>query len=381
MKVLFFMDVFIFGGCEKMLKEITDTMVENGDNVELLLIYRAKTNTYLNKLNKKVKIHFLWDVDEKNAFIKRLVFWINTLFPSFVLRKFDFSQYDCVINFKDDYQTNILASKVSAKKIAWVHNITENSPEIKNKSFKYKIAHWIYRSLYNKYLKTFSSFNQVIFVSEHAKLALSSRCQETLNGIVLYNYVNNEEVIKKSYELVDENVFGDFTFCYVGRLSAEKGVMEIVEAFCQLPVFSQKLNLILIGEGYQKDELIEYIREHNCTERVYFLGAKSNPYPYIRKSDVILCASHKESFGLVVLESLIMGKCVVSTCCGGPEELIINNKTGYLVKDYNEFYDKLLQLYQGTIPLLSGDSNNEQYRNLKQKFFGEFYQILEEMKG
>ncbi len=381
MKFLFLMDVFIFGGCEKMLKEITDTLIENGDEVDLLLIYRSNDNTYLNMLNEKIGVYYLWELEQKGYLKQRLAYWKNVCFPKSVLCRFDFSSYDCVINFKDDYQTNILASKISRPKIAWVHNITEDFVQKKTKSLKYKLAHWAYAQLNNKYLKTFQKFNQVVFVSYHAKEALIKRCKKPMNSAVIYNYLNNEEVLAKSYEPISESVFSDMTFCYIGRLSAEKGVREIVEMFCNLPQTPKSISLIMIGEGYMQPELQEIAKTHHREENVHFVGTKENPYPYIRKSDVILCASHKESFGLVVLESLLIGKCVVSTCCGGPEELIVDKKTGYLVGDYQEFYDVIKRLYYGELPLLEGDAYNAKYQNLKKEFFESFYKIVNEVQG
>ena len=207
MKILFFMDVFIFGGCEKMLKEVTDSLIKDSYDVELLLIYRSKSNTYLKMLNEKIKVHYLWDIDDKSYFSKRAIFWKNVLSPKTVLKRFNFTEYDCVINFKDDLQTNILSSKINRPKIAWVHNITEKSFSNKNKGLKYKLANIAYGIIYKKYFDSFSKFNKVIFVSNHALDSLLYHIKKPINSIVIYNYVNNDEIIKKSNEEIKENVF------------------------------------------------------------------------------------------------------------------------------------------------------------------------------
>ncbi len=380
MKILFFMDVFIFGGCEKMLKEVTDELIKNGEEVDLLLLNKSSENTYLGMLNKKINVHYLRTKELKGGVAQKLAFWKNVCFPKRVLKGFDFSKYDCVINFKDDYQTNILSSRISIPKIAWVHNITEDFVKQKRKSIKYHLAYHAYKLVYKKYLKTFQKFNKVVFVSYHAKDALLKRCKTTINSAVIYNYINVDEVIEKANVKVCEDVFKDITFCYVGRLTAEKGVKEIVEAFCHLPKGEKKASLLLVGEGYMKEELIEIVKHRGLGKDVHFVGTKENPYPYIKNSDVVLCASHKESFGLVVLESLVLGKCVVSTCCGGPEELIVDKKTGYLVKNYQEFFELLKGIYTGEIPLLDGDVGNARHKVFKKEYFDSFYEIVNSIK-
>lgn len=380
MKYLFFMDVFIFGGVEKMLKDVTDELIENGEEVDLLLLDKSSENTYLEMLSKKIKVHYLLDNAKKGRISQKLSFWKNVCFPKAVLRRFDFNGYDCVICFKDDYQTNILATKMPLPKIAWVHNLTQDFVKKPIKSIKYKFAFRAYSLVNKKYLKTFSKFDKVVFVSNHAKDALLKRCKKPLNSTVIYNYINVNEVMEKSSEKVADDFSADINFCYVGRLTAEKGLFEIVDSFCRLPKTEKKVNLILVGEGYMKDELLEIVKKYDCESSVRFLGTKENPYPYIKNSDVILCASHKESFGLVVLESLVLGKCVVSTCCGGPEELIIDKKTGYLVKDYQEFHNLLKGLCSGEVPLLNGDMHNEKYKEFKKEFFKSFYKIVSEIK-
>lgn len=379
MNLLFVMDVYIFGGCEKMLKNMTDRLLMDGNNVELLLIYKSTSNTYLNMLNENIKVHYLWDIDEKPYWYSRLLYWLNVGVPRLVLTRKKFQNYDCVICFKDDYQTNILVSRMPYKKIAWVHNITEPYKGIKKVGIKFKIANFIYSLVDKRYLATFSRFNHVVFVSEHARQALKQQCLRDFHGTVIYNYVDYEKINKLAQEKITDYQFTEFTLCYVGRLSEEKGVREIVTAFCNLYNTNKKIKLLIIGEGYQKKEILDIIMRRNCQGGVVFLGTKENPYPYIKKSDIVLCASHKESFGLVVLEALLLGSCVVSTKCGGPEELIVHERNGYLVEDCNSFETILRELTNGTKVLIKGDSNNQEFQGLEKKYYSQLQEIFENL--
>lgn len=67
---------------------------------------------------------------------------------------------------------------------------------------------------------------------------------------------------------------------------------------------------------------------------MYFLGALSNPYPYISKAELIVLSSFSESFSLVVAEALALGTNIVSTPTLGPMEILENGKYGFI---YDEF--------------------------------------------
>ena len=345
MRILLFMDVYIFGGCEKMLKEMAEYLLSEGHEVELLLLYKSENNTYLEMLNPRIGVKYIWDIDRKSNYIKRGVYWINVLLPQIAASKVNINDYDILINFKDDYQTNIIASRFKCKKIAWVHNITEEYSTITKKGIKYRLADRLYRKIDNKYIRSFLMFDTVVFVSKHAEIALERRCKGLNNSMVIYNYIDIPMITKLAQEEILDYNFNKFTFCYVGRLSAEKGVREIVEAVCRLVNNGYDVNLLVIGEGYQLKELKNLVMEKECQSNIFFLGTKVNPYPYIKQCDVMLCASYKESFGLVVLESIILKKWIISTRCGGPEELIENGVNGYLVDDYQAMYEKMRDIY------------------------------------
>lgn len=376
MKILLFMDVFIFGGVEKMLKELSDHLVKNGNTVDLYLIYNSKSNSYLSMLDPKVKVKYIWNIDNKTNISKRIIFWINVLFPRIIARKIDVVSYDLVITFKDDYQCNLISSYFKCKKIIWVHNITEDYQKIQRPGIKYKIADYLYYSIYKKYLKSFRLFDKIICVSNHAKKALEDRCPDKLKSIVIYNYVDKLQIIQQSTEYYLKKITNKCVFGYIGRLSAEKGIMDIVKAICDLRKEKYDVGLIVVGEGYQFDDLKKYSYEQQCEQHIHFFGPQKNPYPFILQSDAVICASQKESFGLVVLEAILLNKWVISTNCGGPEELIENKVNGTIVYDYSGLVDAMKDYFEKRyIPL---KSDKIDYSNLKKQYFEKIYEILRE---
>ena len=373
MRLLFFMDLMIFGGCEKMIIEITKELLKKGYQIELLLIYKSKDNTYLQMLDSRIAVRYLWNKEIASNIRKRLRYWINVLFPKYILKNFDFSRYDLVINFKDDYQTNILSSNINCNKVSWIHNINQKYRDIEKTGIKYKLANILYKYVDKKYYNSFSLFNEVICVSNHAKNSLLQNTSANIRTSVIYNYIDYKDICSLSKKNIKDISFNEFTFCYLGRLSAEKGVLELMNIFSKIP-YSLNYKLLIIGEGYLERKMKEMITIGN-KNKIIFLSPKTNPYPYILNSDVVICPSHRESFGLTVLESILLKTMIVSTKCGGPEEIIKNGYNGFLVNDYNEMKDKLIDLLK--IGKKKYNLDIEEYMKLQESFYSNLNIILE----
>ena len=72
------------------------------------------------------------------------------------------------------------------------------------------------------------------------------------------------------------------------------------------------------------------------------MGAKENPYPYMKDCDLYVQPSKSESWGLSVQEALILGKPVIVTNVGGLHEVVEYGKNGYIVdKSVDAIYEKV----------------------------------------
>jgi glycosyltransferase involved in cell wall biosynthesis len=87
-----------------------------------------------------------------------------------------------------------------------------------------------------------------------------------------------------------------------------------------------------IGDGRQRQELLDLRKTLGLTECVDLPGAISNPMPFIARADAFVLSSFYEGFPNVILEAMACGTPVVSTDCpSGPRELIEDGRTGLLV--------------------------------------------------
>jgi len=125
---------------------------------------------------------------------------------------------------------------------------------------------------------------------------------------------------------------GTFRFIYVGRLSVEKGLNDLLEAFRRLRVKRSDVRLDLVGAGPLREELIARVAELKLGDAVSFLGAKDMHEigELFLRSAALVLPSHSEPWGLVVNEALSYGcPVVVSNVCGCVPDLVIDGVTGY----------------------------------------------------
>jgi glycosyltransferase involved in cell wall biosynthesis len=101
---------------------------------------------------------------------------------------------------------------------------------------------------------------------------------------------------------------------YAGRLSAEKGVLELVDA-------TQGMNLVVAGDGPLRPRVpgAQGFVPHDELQRLYARAA------------VVVCPSRREGFGVACLEAMAHGRPVVATRVGGLRDLVVDGETGLLV--------------------------------------------------
>jgi glycosyltransferase involved in cell wall biosynthesis len=146
----------------------------------------------------------------------------------------------------------------------------------------------------------------------------------------IYNAVDLAKVCLKSKEDTPK-VFWDGvpTFVTVGRLHGQKDYPALIKA---VALAKEPLRLLIIGEGYLRNELIELCRELGVEKCVDFLGYQENPYKFMARARALVLSSHFEGFGRVIVEAMACGRPVIATDCAyGPAEIISDGVNGLLV--------------------------------------------------
>ena len=119
-------------------------------------------------------------------------------------------------------------------------------------------------------------------------------------------------------------------FLFLGRLSPEKNVAMIIEAFNFLRDYDFHLNIA--GEGPDRVYLADLVEGFGLNGKVSFLGNVSNPASLLSQSDVFLLSSNSEGLPISLLEAALTGLPSIVTDVGGCAEVIEKCKNGYTVK-------------------------------------------------
>lgn len=145
----------------------------------------------------------------------------------------------------------------------------------------------------------------------------------------------------------------------VGRLSSEKGFLDLIDVFEQVNNKNPDWHLHIAGDGVQKDEIIKKIQEKHLENNitVEFKSEKDLRELFLESSIYVMTSFH-ESFGLVLIEAESFGIPLLAfDSAKGPQEIIKNGKNGYLIPNRNikQMADKVNQLiYNDSIRIEMG---------------------------
>ncbi|MEE9181143.1 MAG: glycosyltransferase family 4 protein, partial [candidate division NC10 bacterium] len=118
---------------------------------------------------------------------------------------------------------------------------------------------------------------------------------------------------------------------YVGSLLPEKGALTVVQAIAFLKQEWEQFSVILdiVGDGPERDSLVDYCRRSGLSNLVNFLGkVEHDGVPsFYRNHDIFIFPSiWKEPFGLTFLEAMASGTPVISTATGGNREFLVHGQ-------------------------------------------------------
>jgi L-malate glycosyltransferase len=140
-----------------------------------------------------------------------------------------------------------------------------------------------------------------------------------------------------------------FTFLNVASLNQLKNHKNLINAFAILKKSYSNIQLNIVGNGETYDELQTLIHNLNLDDFVFLKGQfeKNDVHKIMQECNVFILSSNFETFGVVLIEALSCGKPVISTRCGGPEE-IVTSENGLLVpvNDVQALADAMLQIYR-----------------------------------
>jgi glycosyltransferase involved in cell wall biosynthesis len=155
---------------------------------------------------------------------------------------------------------------------------------------------------------------------------------------------------------------------FVGRLAHVKGVDTLLEAISKLNR-SIDVRLVIVGDGPDKDKLVELTQNLGISNHVYFYGRMppNQVYSAIKGFDIAIIPSRDEGFGLVALEAMALGTPVIASRIGALTEVVIDNVTGllYTAEDSKDLADKITILRNNQILMQGLRENSIKHAEIK----------------
>jgi glycosyltransferase involved in cell wall biosynthesis len=153
------------------------------------------------------------------------------------------------------------------------------------------------------------------------------------NGVDASHFAATPQIVRRAAQLRHQLgiPLGAPVVLFVGRLTCDKGIPELIKAFSQLVVRFPELRLLLAGCFEDGDPLPSDTRR--CLEthpHVIFAGAVPDTAPYYAAADVLVLPSHREGLPTVVLEAQAAGVPVVGASATGIVDVIADGQTGLL---------------------------------------------------
>ena len=98
----------------------------------------------------------------------------------------------------------------------------------------------------------------------------------------------------------------------------------------------------IVGSGPDEKKYKNIVKKEKLNN-VLFLGAKKNPYPYVKACDYLILTSRYEGFPVVYNEAIVLNKPIITTIDVSDDYISIPNRFGYVVSE-NDIYDKIKEL-------------------------------------
>lgn len=297
-----------------------------------------------------ITVMTLFDCGENKQFLRPEItykYWKKKMFPgnSHFMKLFNPEQLHKII-IKEKYDIEIAylegpcarvvsgCTNPEVRLVSWIH--------IEQKNEKAAVAS--FRSI-REAKRCYGKFNEIISVSQDVQKSFQNALYLRVKNEVLYNTVNSEKIRQRAKEKTETVIFKETEtkLVAVGKLLHNKGFDRLLRIIKHLLEEKYKVHLYILGDGPMRTQLEKYIADNHMEQYVELLGYQLNPYKYMAKCDLFVCASYAEGFSTATTEALILGIPVCTVNVAGMKEMLgENNEYGIIVQnDEKALYEKI----------------------------------------
>lgn len=332
-KILFLIHDLGQGGAEKVLVNLVNNMDRSEFDISVTALFGGGVNEQFLRPDIHYHTVFPREVPGNSHMMKLLT-------PAQLHDLCVKEHYDIEVSYLEGPSARVVSGcrDADTKLVCWIHCTL---PSVKAAAASFRSTAEA-QACYGK-------FDRIICVSQWSQQAFRAVFPGVEHVDVLYNTVESDRILSQA----DEPVAGDFfreaetAMIAVGSLKPVKALDRLIRIHHRLRREGCPVRTYLLGQGPDLEKLRTQAAECGCSDSVTFLGYDTNPYKYVKKSDLLVCSSHSEGFSTAVTEALIVGTPVCTVDVSGMKEMLgEHNEYGVVTENDEE------ALYRGIRRLL-----------------------------
>lgn len=290
-RVLFMINSLNGGGAEKVLQTVLLNLDENKYDITLFSMHREKIEslnypkniTYKVVFDRYIGTNFLRKgISLLGLKIKGVAF--RYLPSSLFYRLIIHNQFDIEIAFIEGESTKIISGSpnTNSKKYAWVHIDLQQNPW----------TSFLYNGVDDE-CEHYKKYDKILCVSESVRNAFLKRYSnvEDCKVQVQYNPIDRNKIVAMSMKnlcTIRSKKKHLLRMVAVGRLVHQKGFDRLLEVCSHLRDEGYLFEILIIGEGSERNKLENMIKNYNLSKTIELLGYVDNPYPFMATADLLM---------------------------------------------------------------------------------------------
>ena len=372
-KILFVIPEYSIGGTNTSLANILSLIDHERCDISILSLYEDGTEHFKSLFRPYViKKSLLYTLIHDNVVTRKFMGlclkrsnkasweWIYRYEAWKIRRKHHF---DVVIAFQEGLATNFVLYFNNVFRIAWFH-----SPYID----------YVTKEL-NCYLSVYKQYDAIACVSNHFVSLFANAFPSLSNQLhCIYNTLNVSIIQSMSENKYHASLFDKeiFKIVSIGRFCPQKQFDLIPKMAAMIKGQMQTAFCwYIIGEGAERKRIEGEIRKYDVNDCVVLLGAKDNPYPFLREADLYVCTSESESFSYTIAEAKILHTPVLSNNFPVAYE-VVDDTTGWVMPndEMPEMIARLISDEDGIYSRVKKSISTYVYDN--KAILDEFYKMI-----